>query len=156
MFWFFGWEACGILALQSRMEPILSALEGEIITTGPPRKSPVFVFYDWLVSLSLMSFFGGQGGVAVLGLHFDDHTSLVVVHRLNCPKTCSILVPWTGIKPTLPAFEGRFFFFFFFFEDRFLTTDLPGMSQLSLMSYSLTTCMLRCSVMSDSLQPYGL
>ena len=49
----------------------------------------------------------------MLGLHFDGHTSLVVMHRLNCPKTWSILVPQTGIEPTLPAFEGRFFFLTF-------------------------------------------
>ena len=37
MFWLFGPEACGI-------QPTPSALEGEVLTTGPPRKShhPVF------------------------------------------------------------------------------------------------------------------
>ena len=39
MFWFFGQEACGILASQTGLEPALPALEGEMLTTGPPRKS---------------------------------------------------------------------------------------------------------------------
>ena len=38
MFWFFGHEACGILAPQPGMELTLPALEGEVLTTGPPGK----------------------------------------------------------------------------------------------------------------------
>ena len=39
MFWFFGCEACGILAPQPGIEPTPPALEGEVLTTGPPGKS---------------------------------------------------------------------------------------------------------------------
>ena len=39
---FFGPEACGILAPQPSIEPIPSALEGEVLTTRPPGQS-------WLV-----------------------------------------------------------------------------------------------------------
>ena len=39
MFWFFGQEACGILAPRPRIEPTPPALEGEVLTTGPPGKS---------------------------------------------------------------------------------------------------------------------
>ena len=39
MFWFFGQEACGILALRPGMVPTSSALEGEVLATGPPGKS---------------------------------------------------------------------------------------------------------------------
>ena len=39
MFWFFGREARGILAPQPGIEPTPSALEGEVLTTGPPGKS---------------------------------------------------------------------------------------------------------------------
>ena len=38
--WFFGHGACGILAPQPGIEPALPALEGNILTTGPPGKSP--------------------------------------------------------------------------------------------------------------------
>ena len=41
MFWFFGHEACGILAPRPGIEPSPSALEGEVLTTGPPGKSLV-------------------------------------------------------------------------------------------------------------------
>ena len=39
MFWFFGPEACGILAPWPGIEPAPPALEGEVLTTGPPGKS---------------------------------------------------------------------------------------------------------------------
>ena len=46
MFWFFGHEACGILAPRLGIEPTLPALEGEISTTGPPGKSLTISFLD--------------------------------------------------------------------------------------------------------------
>ena len=39
MFWFFGHETWGILALQLKIKPTLHALEGEVLTIGPPGKS---------------------------------------------------------------------------------------------------------------------
>ena len=39
MLWFFGQEACSILAPQPGMEPEPPALEGEVLTTAPPGKS---------------------------------------------------------------------------------------------------------------------
>ena len=39
MFWVFGREACGILAPRPRIKPAPPALEGEVLTTGPPGKS---------------------------------------------------------------------------------------------------------------------
>ena len=39
MFWFFGCEACGNLAPPSGIEPSPHALEGEVLTIGPPGKS---------------------------------------------------------------------------------------------------------------------
>ena len=40
MFYFFGHKACGILAPQPGIKPASSPLEGEVLTTGPPGKSP--------------------------------------------------------------------------------------------------------------------
>ena len=40
MFWFFGPEACGILAPRPGVKPTPPALEGQILTIGPPGKSP--------------------------------------------------------------------------------------------------------------------
>ena len=40
-FWFFGPEACGILVPSPGIEPVPSALEGEVLSTGPSGKSPV-------------------------------------------------------------------------------------------------------------------
>ena len=36
---FFGRKACGILAPRPGIEPTPPALEGEVLTTGPPGKS---------------------------------------------------------------------------------------------------------------------
>ena len=39
MLWFFGPKARGVLAPRPGVEPAQPALEGEILTTGPPGKS---------------------------------------------------------------------------------------------------------------------
>ena len=41
----FGHEACGILAPQSGIKPTPPTLEGEVLTTGPPGKSPNICAY---------------------------------------------------------------------------------------------------------------
>ena len=47
MFWFFGPEACEILAPQPRIEPTPPALEGEVLTTRLPGKSLIILdFYS--------------------------------------------------------------------------------------------------------------
>ena len=46
MFQFFGWEACGILAPQSGIEPTAPALESEVSATGGPGMSWHF-FIPW-------------------------------------------------------------------------------------------------------------
>ena len=40
MFWVFGPEARGILVPRPGIEPTLPALEGKVLTIGPPGKSP--------------------------------------------------------------------------------------------------------------------
>ena len=44
MFCCFGPKACGILALQAGIEPAPPTLEGEVLTIGPPGKSPKNIF----------------------------------------------------------------------------------------------------------------
>ena len=41
---FFGCKACGILAPRPGNEPAPSALEGKVLTNGPPGKSPNTIF----------------------------------------------------------------------------------------------------------------
>ena len=44
MFWVvFGQEACGILAPRPGIEPAPPGLEGEVLATGPPGKSRVYI-----------------------------------------------------------------------------------------------------------------
>ena len=45
MFWFFGREACGTLAPQAGIKPTPPALEGKVLTTGSPGKSPQVLSY---------------------------------------------------------------------------------------------------------------
>ena len=49
---------------------------------------------------------------------FDLLDSLVAVHRLSRSTACRILVPWPGIKPTVPILHGGF-----------TTTGQPGKPQ---------------------------
>ena len=39
-----GHEACGILASPPGIKPATSALEGKVLTTGPPGKSQYIIF----------------------------------------------------------------------------------------------------------------
>ena len=40
MFWLFDLEACGNFVPQPGIEPVPLAVEGKVLTTGPPGKSP--------------------------------------------------------------------------------------------------------------------
>ena len=53
VFWFFGHEACGILAPGPGIEPTSPALEGEVLTTGLPGKSPQCLFFLTFCGLHL-------------------------------------------------------------------------------------------------------
>ena len=44
MFWFFGQEACGILAPQPGIKSAPPALEGKVLTTGLPGKSQAMYY----------------------------------------------------------------------------------------------------------------
>ena len=48
MFWIFGQDAHGILAPRPRIKPTPSALEGEVLTTGPPWKCPLWLLNSCL------------------------------------------------------------------------------------------------------------
>ena len=54
-FFFFGQEACRILALPRPMEPPPPALEGEVLITGPPGKSSAVPFMGTLHGCALWS-----------------------------------------------------------------------------------------------------
>ena len=85
LFWFFGYEACGILPPQSVIEPVPPTLEGKVLTTGLSGKSLELPFsYSpfWLccvfvaawglslIAASRLTYFGGFfcWGVRALGI----------------------------------------------------------------------------------------
>ena len=53
MFWFSGSEVCGILVLQPGIELAPPALEGKVLTTGPPGKSHSSFNFSFLAILGL-------------------------------------------------------------------------------------------------------
>ena len=60
MFWFFGHKAYGISTPQPGIEPAPPALESEVLTTGPPGKSPhvtLKVISHWKKKVVLVRYF---------------------------------------------------------------------------------------------------
>ena len=85
MFWFFGHEACGVLAPQLGIEPAPLALEGKVLTTEPPGKSPGGIgeahMYAFLVFVYV--------GVYVIPGSFDENmfpfsSDLLPIFLLDC------------------------------------------------------------------------
>ena len=79
MFWFFGHEACGILAPRPGIEPASPALEGRLLTTGPPGKSRDFLkkskkrdILKIFKGIILMKWFGVKGdkGTCISPIHW--------------------------------------------------------------------------------------
>ena len=54
MFWLFGQKACGMLGPQPGIKPAPLALEGEVLTTGPPGKLH-FLLYSILLSSYMLT-----------------------------------------------------------------------------------------------------
>ena len=84
MLWLTDHKACGILASQPGIEPTHPALEGEILTTGPPGKSLRENFYSALGSLGRLNCFcKGKGELAVLTTRHQkcklEHSNLLIV-----------------------------------------------------------------------------
>ena len=49
MFWLFGHEACGILTPWPRIKSAPSAIEGEVLTSGPTEKPfNLFLYSMWM------------------------------------------------------------------------------------------------------------
>ena len=46
MFWFFGWESCGIFAPWAGIQPTSHELEGEVLTTGLPGSPTIFYWAE--------------------------------------------------------------------------------------------------------------
>ena len=69
-FWFFGQEACWILAPWPGFTPTSPALEDETITTGPSEKSPseiIYIRYVVLLYFQLVVCILGRGAEWVCG-----------------------------------------------------------------------------------------
>ena len=70
MFWLFDPEACGILVPQPGIYPTTPALEGDVLTTGPPGKSLTILFYT---SLSFDFFSCVLDQVSCLGIQYVEN-----------------------------------------------------------------------------------
>ena len=103
LFRFFGPEACGVLAPRPGIEPAPAALEGEVLTTGPPGKSPSFNFLSvptcGKVSqpCSLLPSCSVQIAVMALCRQSPGSGCLILLSFLSS-------VPWAGAP--IPAHRG--------------------------------------------------
>ena len=82
MFCFFGHEACGVLAPWPGIEPTPPALEGKVLTTGPPGKRPTDVIklgiLRWGSYLGLSGWSNVITGVLVRGRQEDQRGEVTV------------------------------------------------------------------------------
>ena len=60
IFWFSDCEACGILALSPGIKPVSLALEGKVLTSGLPGKSPLFASESSLLLEATQGIFPGD------------------------------------------------------------------------------------------------
>ena len=87
MFWFFGCEACGILAPPPGIEPAPPALEGEVLTTGPPGKSPLCNILMVMFFLKFSRGFPGGAVVENLPANAGDTGSSPGLGRSHMPRS---------------------------------------------------------------------
>ena len=103
MFWLFGHEACRILALERGIKPTPPALEGKVLTTGPPGKSqPLpFCFHFYLINLSAA---------------FNSNDQTLALNILSNFFPC---VPWLSdwqyLSSSFPSQKRQLHFTHFFF-----------------------------------------
>ena len=95
-FFFFGCKACGALAPRPGFEPPAPALEGEILTTGPPGKSrySVLIHLSWTSGILQVHEYPGFSG-------FSVRTALGVGTTIPFGD-----VPWMTLL-CLPGTRGR-------------------------------------------------
>ena len=97
---FFGHDTCGLLAPWPRIEPVPSALEGKVLTTGTSGKS-LDLRIDW--KGGMMEFWGADR-LFLFKLIFV----FIYLAVLGLSYVLWGLVLWTGIKPGLPALGAEF------------------------------------------------
>ena len=83
MFWPFGHEACGILAPQLGIKPASPAVEGEVLTTGPPAKFQAFHFLGVFKIYLFNLFIFGCVGSSLLRAGFSLVAAWALEHRLS-------------------------------------------------------------------------
>ena len=92
MFWFYGPKACWILVPWPGIHNVPPALEGKILTTGPPEKS-----YDSIFQSSCHPPHRWNPGSHCLSVF----TSLPPGHRplpLSSPQSACLLLPWDWLQ----------------------------------------------------------
>ena len=113
-FVFFGSEACGILAPWPGIKPTPSALEGQVLTTGPPGRSLVVSFKPILLAVYCSSQETGKkshvGRDGKCGFHWGYLRTWASGHSEECGFTCIYFLvccfifmspcPWLGAFPT--------------------------------------------------------
>ena len=111
MFWFFGRKACGIIAPWPGVESAPPALEGGVLTTGPPGKPKNCKSFFFFLNIYLFIW-------------------LLLVLVVACGIfSCGMwdLVPWPGIEPGPPALGAQSL-------SHWTTREVPRTANLKLLS----------------------
>ena len=82
MFWVFGPEARGILVPRPGIEPTLPALEGKVLTIGPPGKSPDRVSNQFVILV---------GNMHIYNMHMFICVCLAVCSFIHEPIIIQVL-----------------------------------------------------------------
>ena len=152
MFWFFGREACGILAPQPGIKPSPPALKGGVLTTGPPGKSHPLKLevrqHHSSVSNSLFPSVLTMTYMVTCDLPHPPPTSDLI---LNSAPPCPVLPAYTGplaVPQTcrtdmlsLPSKGPDSFFFLEYFCLRYLENSLFSTFSLDFITYSKRLCL---------------
>ena len=89
MFWPFGPKSCGTLAPWPGIEPAPPALEGKVLTTGPPGKSLNVCSYDWAWAAKMLLSVG-LGDTS----RWNVLRGLFMSTQNNPPKESHIITAW--------------------------------------------------------------
>ena len=85
----------------SRKEPGSPALQADSLLRHQGRR---FCFFN--VYLAVLSLSGSQGSRIMQDSSLQCRDSQIAVCRLSCFAACGILVPWPGIEPISPEWQG--------------------------------------------------
>ena len=124
--------ACGILFPRPAIEPVSPVLQGKFLTTGPPGKSYIFLYFLIQFSLGLLpdiktqfDFLQGQNSNLLISrIQLAYYTGMIKASMLICVCVCVCVWPAESYQFSHQGLKGCPL-------HGVLTTGLPGKSCIS-------------------------